>query len=101
MLWEDTTIRRVVAWAWPVARVLAALAVTIAVYWADQRATQADVRRDLDRHAERIQALEETDKTQARAERAEGEWRGRMVERMDALINRLDRIERKIDGGTK
>lgn len=95
------TIEKLLAWAWPVARVLAALAVVVVVYWADQRLTQAEVRRDLADHSERIKKLEQTDRDQAAGARAEGEWRGRMVERMDALLNRLDRIERKIDGGSK
>ncbi len=93
--------RLISAYGWKAVQVLIAGAVTVGAYFLDQRMTQAEVRQRLDLYAGRITVLEETDKLQARAERAEGEWRGRMVERMDALISRLDRIERKIDGGSK
>ncbi len=93
--------RLVATYWWPVLRVLVAAALTVGVYLTDQRLTQTEVRRDIERHSERLRALEEADQARAKAERAEGEWRGRLVERLDAIANRLDRIERKIDGGGK
>lgn len=91
--------RLVAAYWWPVLRALVAAALTVGVYLTDQRLTQAEVRRDIERHSERLKALEDADQARAKAERAEGEWRGRLVERLDAIASRLDRIERKIDGG--
>lgn len=92
------SMARIAEYAWPALRLVIAAAIAVAAFWVDQRMTQAEVRRDLAEHTDRLNRLEQTDREQAAGARAEGEWRGRMVERMDALLNRLDRIERKIDG---